>query len=103
VYRVLLVDPRRIHAAVEPFIAFPPSMTFSLGATAKLSPAAGVMRSIRQAPMLPAANETSRGVVAARYVNCSWASAGKPSGDRIAWFSSTFIAMKGYLTPWCAN
>jgi hypothetical protein len=60
-------------------------MTFSLGATAKLSPAAGVMRSIRQAPMLPAANETSRGVVAARCVDCSWASPGEPSGgsDRV--------------------
>jgi hypothetical protein len=103
VYRILLVDPRRIHAAVEPFTAFPLSMTFSLSATAKLSPATGVMRSIRQAPMLPAANETSRGVVAAHCFDYSWASPGEPSGDRIAWFSSTFIAMKGYLTSWCAN
>jgi hypothetical protein len=103
VYRVLLVDPRRVHAAVEPFIALPLSMTFSLGASARLSPTTGVMRSIRHAPMLPAANETNRGAVAGRCDDCGWASPSEWSGGRTDWFSSTFIAMKGYLTSWCAN
>src|SRR6266567_1589628 len=67
-YRSLLVTPRRTHEASRGRDGSPPSKTLSRSAVGTGSPTTASTRPIRQGPVLPATNATTKGLTSVRLV-----------------------------------